>query len=294
MFSFSGALLISLVVSVLILRWATRGGIFGLGMDHDLDSVQKIHTRPAPRIGGLAVFLATVLGTLFVALRDPPNAMRIGLVCVCAIPAFAGGLAEDTTGRISPRIRMACMAVSCALGFWLADLVIPRVDIAWLDPLLAYRPVAMLLTAVALITVTNSVNIIDGFNGLAGVVCSIMLLALAYVGLKVGDPLIVSASLVLAGVGGILGPTRCPPNKTVGQPLAPAASPLDPAFRAPADQPRSGLGPGGCRSNPCGSARARPAPTPPATRPARGGSPSGRCGSSSCGTRSPRGRCDRY
>ena len=58
MFSFSGALLISLVVSVLILRWATRGGIFGLGMDHDLDSVQKIHTRPAPRIGGLAVFLA--------------------------------------------------------------------------------------------------------------------------------------------------------------------------------------------------------------------------------------------
>jgi UDP-N-acetylmuramyl pentapeptide phosphotransferase/UDP-N-acetylglucosamine-1-phosphate transferase len=199
MFSFSGALLISLVVSVLILRWATRGGIFGLGMDHDLDSVQKIHTRPAPRIGGLAVFLATVLGTLFVALRDPPNAMRIGLLCVCAVPAFAGGLAEDTTGRISPRIRMACMAVSCALGFWLADLVIPRVDIAWLDPLLAYRPVAMLLTAVALITVTNSVNIIDGFNGLAGVVCSIMLLALAYVGLKVGDPLIVSASLVLAG-----------------------------------------------------------------------------------------------
>ena len=91
MFSFSGALLISLVVSVLILRWATRGGIFGLGMDHDLDSVQKIHTRPAPRIGGLAVFLATVLGTVFVALRDPPNALQIGLLCVCAVPAFAGG-----------------------------------------------------------------------------------------------------------------------------------------------------------------------------------------------------------
>ena len=199
MFSFSGALLISLVVSVLILRWATRGGWFGLGMDHDLDGVQKIHARPVPRIGGLAVFLASLLGTLFVALRDPPNAVSMGMLCLCAVPAFAGGLAEDTTRRISPWGRMACMAVSCVLGFWLVDLVIPRVDVPWLDPLIAVRPVAMAITLVALMAVTNAVNIIDGFNGLAGVVCSIMFLALAYVGLKVGDSLVLSCSLVLAG-----------------------------------------------------------------------------------------------
>ena len=197
MFSFSVSLLLSLVVSVLILRWASRRGL--MAMDHDLDGVQKMHARPVPRIGGLAVFIAASIGTALIATRDPANATRIGLLCACAIPAFAGGLAEDLTKRITPWRRMACMALSCGLAFWTMDLVIPRVDIDWLDPLIAWKPFAIVLTLMALLAVTNAINIIDGFNGLAGVVCSIMLLALGYVGLKVGDAMVVSASLVMSG-----------------------------------------------------------------------------------------------
>lgn len=199
MVSFAGALLISLVISLLILRWTARSGRFSFGIDHDLSGVQKNHTRPVPRIGGMAVFAAMVVGALLVSLRNPDNGSRILWLCVCATPAFCGGLGEDLTGKVSPAVRLACMALSCVLGFWLIDLIIPRVDIGWLDALLAMRPVALLLTMVALIAVTNAVNIIDGFHGLAGVVCSIMLLALAYVGLKVGDPLVLSASLMLTG-----------------------------------------------------------------------------------------------
>ncbi|HPA91124.1 MAG TPA: glycosyltransferase [Quisquiliibacterium sp.] len=197
MFSFSVSLLLSLVVSVLILRWASRRGL--MAMDHDLESVQKMHARPVPRIGGLAVFIAASIGTALIATRDPANAARIGLLCACAVPAFAGGLAEDLTKRITPWRRMACMALSCGLAFWTMDLVIPRVDIDWLDPLIAWKPFAIVLTLMALLAVTNAINIIDGFNGLAGVVCSIMFLALGYVGLKVGDAMVVSASLVMAG-----------------------------------------------------------------------------------------------
>jgi len=198
MLSFSGALLLSLLLSALILRRANHGGWFAAAMDHDLSGIQKTHARPAPRIGGLAIFLATALGALTVALHDPSHASRIGLLCLCAIPAFAGGLAEDITRRISPWRRMACMAVSCGLGFWLIDLVIPRIGVPWLDPLVASRPIAVAITVVALMALTNAVNLIDGFNGLAGVVCSIMFLALAYVGLKVGDGMVHSCSLVLA------------------------------------------------------------------------------------------------
>ncbi len=197
MFSFSVSLLLSLVVSVLILRWASRRGM--MAMDHDLDSVQKMHSRPVPRIGGLAVFISVSIGTALIAARDVDNALRIGLLCACAVPAFAGGLAEDLTKRITPWGRMACMAVSSGLAFWSMDLVIPRVDVAWLEPLIAWKPFAIALTLMALLAVTNAINIIDGFNGLAGVVCSIMLLALCYVALKVGDAMVLSASLVLAG-----------------------------------------------------------------------------------------------
>lgn len=199
MLSFTGALLLSLLASVLILRWGSRGTPWRAGLDHDLDGVQKMHDRPVPRIGGLAVFAACLLAAALIALRDPANARALALLFACAAPAFAGGLLEDFTGKVPPRQRIACMLVSCALAAWLCGVVIPRVDVGWLDPVIALPPAALALTVLALLTVTNAVNIIDGFNGLAGVTSTIMLLGLAGVGLRVGDSLVLSASLVLAG-----------------------------------------------------------------------------------------------
>jgi UDP-N-acetylmuramyl pentapeptide phosphotransferase/UDP-N-acetylglucosamine-1-phosphate transferase len=199
MMSFAGSLLISLVASLLILRWCSRGGGWRAGVDRNLDGVQKMHQRPVPRIGGIAVFAAALLGAALVGLRDPTSARQIGLLFACAAPAFAGGLLEDFTGRVPPRSRIAWMLVSCALAGWLCGVVIPRVDIDWLAPLIAMPPAAIALTVLALLTITNAVNIIDGFNGLAGVTSAIMLLGLAIVGLRLGDVMIVSASLVIAG-----------------------------------------------------------------------------------------------
>jgi len=199
MMSFTGAMLISLVASLLILRWASRAGAWRAGLDHHLNGVQKMHQRPVPRIGGLAVFIAATLGTALIAPHDPANARGIGLLLACAIPAFLGGLLEDFTSRVPPLQRIAWMLVSCALAGWLCGVVIPRVDVGWLDPIIAMPPAAIVLTVLALLTITNAVNIIDGFNGLAGVTTAIMLLGLASVGLRVGDAMVVSASLVVAG-----------------------------------------------------------------------------------------------
>jgi len=198
MFSFGVALVVSLLVSLFILRIANPRG--GFGLDHDLDGVQKIHHQPVPRIGGLAVFVAAAIsGSLIYLLRDPVTGGRIVTLLVCSLPAFGGGLAEDLTHRVRPAWRMALMAGSCLLSFFFLQLVIPRVDIPVLDPLVAWPPVGIALSLLALMTITNGVNIIDGLNGLASVVCVIILVALGYVGFKVGDAVVLSSSLMLAG-----------------------------------------------------------------------------------------------
>jgi UDP-N-acetylmuramyl pentapeptide phosphotransferase/UDP-N-acetylglucosamine-1-phosphate transferase len=51
--------------------------------------------------------------------------------------------------------------------------------------------------------VVNSINIIDGFNGLASMCVAIMLAALAYVAYQVGDTLVLSCAL--ATLGAVLG-----------------------------------------------------------------------------------------
>jgi hypothetical protein len=59
------------------------------------------------------------------------------------------------------------------------------------------------VTVFAVAGVANSINIIDGFNGLASMCCVLILLCLAYVGFQVDDLLV--AWLALAGVGAVLG-----------------------------------------------------------------------------------------
>ncbi len=58
---------------------------------------------------------------------------------------------------------------------------------------------AIAFTAFAVGGVANSINIIDGYNGLAGGYSVIVLAALAWVAGQVGDPVVLSASLAMLG-----------------------------------------------------------------------------------------------
>ena len=107
------------------------------------------------------------------------------------------------TKRVSPRLRLLATALSAALTVWFLDAAITRTDIPGLDWVVGFGPGAALLTVFAVAGIANSVNIIDGFNGLASMCVVIMLASVAYVAFQVGDPVI--GTLALAGIGAVLG-----------------------------------------------------------------------------------------
>ncbi|WP_028310668.1 glycosyltransferase family 4 protein [Derxia gummosa] len=202
MFSFGIAYLVSLVIGFVILRLATGRGHRRL-LDDDLAGVQKLHHAPVPRVGGVAIFLAALVGAGVIRLANPVTGTHIFELLACVLPSFLGGVGEDITKRVSPRWRLVGMAASAALAWWAIGLRIPRVDMPWLDAALTWAPASFVLTLLALLTITNAVNLIDGLNGLAGMVTTTMFGALAVVGWRVGDPFIVSGSLLM--MGAILG-----------------------------------------------------------------------------------------
>ena len=171
--------------------------------DHDLDGPQKFHSRPVPRIGGLAILVGVSAGCIALALAVPSTRESSQWLLVCATPAFLAGLAEDITKRISPRRRLAFTALSAGLAYWLLDAAIVRTAIPGLDTLVSYPAGALLVTVFVVAGVANAVNIIDGFNGLASMCTVMMLVSMAYVAFQVGDPLL--GWLALAGVGAVLG-----------------------------------------------------------------------------------------
>lgn len=174
-----------------------------LSADADLSGPQKFHATPVPRIGGTGMFtgLLCCVGVAF--LLQHPDWKLGALLIVCGLPAFLAGLIEDLTKRVSPAKRLVATAVSAALGIWLLGATITRTDIPGLDWLVATAAGAWIATVFTVAGVANSVNIIDGFNGLSSMCVSLMLLVFAYVAYQVGD--IPLALWALAGVGAALG-----------------------------------------------------------------------------------------
>lgn len=172
-------------------------------LDHDLSGPQKFHAHAVPRVGGVGIVVGLVVAVLVLWFNDPAVARLGSGVLACGLPAFAAGLIEDFTKKVSPRNRLLATAVSAGLACWFLGATINRTDIPGLDWLVAYSAAGAVLTVFAVAGIANSVNIIDGFNGLASMCVVIMLGALAYVGFQVGDPVI--GVLALAGIGAVLG-----------------------------------------------------------------------------------------
>ncbi len=194
-------LLLSFTVSLLSTLAVLRSSDLhsGLSADTEISGPQKFHHRPVPRVGGVGVLLAVFAGTLLAQFTRPALSESLWLLLASALPAFLGGFAEDLTKKVSASRRLIAAVTSAALAVWLLEAVVRHTAIPGVDPLIRMEPFAIALTLLVVTGVSNSINIIDGFNGLASMCVLIMLMALAYVGLQVQDRLVLTAALMAAG-----------------------------------------------------------------------------------------------
>lgn len=162
---------------------------------------QKFHAAPVPRVGGIGIFLGVLLVSVGLWLTtDQPLALALSL---CALPAFGSGLTEDLTKTQSPRRRLFFTAMSAALAAGFVDALIVRTGLPGLDWVVSSVVGASLVTVFVVAGVANSINIIDGMNGLASMCVVLILVSIAYVAFQVGDYTIMT--LALAGIGAVLG-----------------------------------------------------------------------------------------
>jgi len=184
-----------------IIRWlGARTAAYGAAKP------QRFHVGEVPRLGGVALLAGLMaswlLGVLQTGVGDP-GSLRLGpwvLAWIAVLlPAALGGIAEDMTQRMKVSYRLALTLASGVLALWLLQLNLPRLDLAWVDPWLADAPwlgAAIVLLAIA--GLPHAFNIIDGYNGLAGMVALIVCLALAHVALQVGDRSLATLLVCLA------------------------------------------------------------------------------------------------
>jgi UDP-GlcNAc:undecaprenyl-phosphate GlcNAc-1-phosphate transferase len=165
------ALLLSTGLTPLIIRWAKKNRL------EDFPDARKSHRQPIARLGGIAIFVATMLSIipLLYLNNGIGQAFRgIWVKVVCMLGAssliFGVGLLDDLKGlRVKTKLGAQILAglVVCCAGIHIDKLVIK--DFIVLDLGLLSIP----FTLCWIIGVTNAVNLIDGLDGLAGGICAI-------------------------------------------------------------------------------------------------------------------------
>jgi UDP-N-acetylmuramyl pentapeptide phosphotransferase/UDP-N-acetylglucosamine-1-phosphate transferase len=190
---------IALLVALLLVRTQHWHG--HLSMDSDA-GVQKFHTSPTPRVGGIAIAVGVVAGYLF---ANTASQTLLGPLILAGIPAFAFGLLEDVTKRVSVRTRLLATMGCGVLGWAITGYSITTVDLPGLDWLLGFTVISVLFTAFAVGGIANAINIVDGFNGLAAGTVIIILTAFGVMTTALGDHGLALVCLILAGaVAGFL------------------------------------------------------------------------------------------
>ncbi|WP_104628501.1 glycosyltransferase family 4 protein [Helicobacter bizzozeronii] len=144
---------------------------------------QGFHTKRTPRAGGLGIFLVFLIGV------DAHWGLLLGGVVV-----FLSGFLEDLNRPLNPQKRLFWQSLGALLCISLTPLILKDFTPFFSLPVLLALPFSVFM----LVGVANAINIIDGFNGLAG---GLSVLALGFIYLADPSPFILA---MLLGVLGFL------------------------------------------------------------------------------------------
>lgn len=201
--------LIAFLVSALVVIWATpivkrialKSGRF------DQPGGRKIHQRPMVRLGGVSIFLGTVLALLIVwwtggfGILPPNKEYEVWGVTIGGLAFFLIGLADDLF-NLSAQTRLVVQLVVAALA-WSAGVQIDFLTIPSMGLIQLSDWLSLPITVIWLVGMANAINWIDGLDGLAAGVCGIAAVVMLVVCLFMQQP---AAALIAAALaGGSLG-----------------------------------------------------------------------------------------
>jgi UDP-GlcNAc:undecaprenyl-phosphate/decaprenyl-phosphate GlcNAc-1-phosphate transferase len=164
-----------------------------LGIVDEPGEPRRLHVRPVPRLGGIAIFLGIFIPALaFLALDGPWRGILLGAAIATTV-----GLVDDLRG-LAWWTKLGGQAVAAAvpLGFGIAidRFTFPVVGVHEI-PEWAGVPATFLW----IVAIMNMVNFLDGLDGLAAGICGIAGSTFAVIALSLGKPEAAVLSAIVAG-----------------------------------------------------------------------------------------------
>jgi len=119
---------------------------------------------------------------------------------LASMPVWMAGLAEDLTHRVGATLRLVMATLSAAWLFEALGVSVNRTDVWPIDLMLSIPGAPLCVTLLVVAGFTHSVNIVDGFHGLACGLVIIALSGLAFIAWTVADTLLLQLCLTSLAV----------------------------------------------------------------------------------------------
>lgn len=188
-----GPLLVAFVVAAAVTPAAIKIAPKIGAMDIPKDE-RRMHKKPMPRFGGIAIYLGIMVALVIFALKDKGvTSVMTGCTLIYML-----GLIDDLKD-LKPLVKL-CGQIVCATVVYIMGVRIEFITNYFGPGNMAFGDVAcFIITVLWLIAITNAVNLIDGLDGLAAGIAAISALCIGYVAYIHGQYVPTLAMMAIAG-----------------------------------------------------------------------------------------------
>ena len=165
----------------------------------DIPNERKVHKKPIPRLGGLAIFGAFLLGyMLFARTSNQMLSILIGGFLVVLVGIF------DDVKPVPAKIKFIVQVLAAAVVVFYGRIFFGRITFLGLDFTFPV-PLNYLFTILFMVGTMNAINLIDGLDGLASGISSIYFATIAIIAFILNKMQGLDTILALIMLGSTLG-----------------------------------------------------------------------------------------
>ncbi|MEE1132274.1 MAG: MraY family glycosyltransferase [Caryophanon sp.] len=162
----------------------------------DAPNHRKVHARIMPRLGGLAIYFAFLIGYIFLKVTTGFQTEYGTAILIAATIIVITGVIDDMR-EISAKAKMLGQFAAALIVVFVGGIQIEVINLPF-GGTIDFGLLGIPLTILWIVGITNAINLIDGLDGLAAGVSTIACITLAVMAMIMGNGFVIAMAAILA------------------------------------------------------------------------------------------------